>query len=390
MAVRLENYVHFVLTGVQNRQLASTEAASASLAEYHCALLNILSHRFLPALLHYIPQCHDDIASCAYLQATITLVSHTLLHMQLHRYPSSFERAKLLAPNHAPGNDASSVVKMAETTPLAPFVLSENDISIAIGSLSYVFTWHTFGVSIGKNLAEEEEEEKDEEAATNAPTSSNFNDLLSNLMDTMSANMNKSKLKKAKSEDEEEKEKASKPALPELELFACLHHTTNSVLQCINKWNLSGGESEENAKVANNVGKVLNRIVDWVHSNSLGEHNTQVNNVNVNDASPAADATVDIWRRGDTIGCYESLSGDIELNFQTASIYLRRNNIYAVPAHIARDPSFRLVFGNSPQHYACIDRRQNREVFAIFGMPQLLLLLSRWDLSSTTRSAFRC
>jgi hypothetical protein len=252
MAARMESFVRYTLRLIDAGAVRSSSALNTcALRQAHLDLLALLHGPLLSALLAYKNQSLSVISEAVWVMSCVALVAASGL--DLPEYLRSLSPSPWLAAtlSACPRRfDAAAAASSAGASPSSMVEL--------LGSFSFVLTWHSMGIGIGKDLAEDEKE-----GLLNRPSlgeGASGMDLMSQFGEMMQASMSRSKLKAARKDDPAEREKASKPPVPEVELFQAWQRVRPRVLA----WADAQGQGI--------LQQVFDELVEWVHGHKMGEN----------------------------------------------------------------------------------------------------------------------
>jgi hypothetical protein len=386
LAARMESYVRTSVALIDSGALHSASQVNTTfLRQAHADLLAIMQGPLLAVLLSYRQQSLSIISEAVWVMSCIALVGSSGLSVPdyIQSIRPSPSLSTLLSTSSRRFNPAATGIH------LPPSSLVE-----LLGSFSFVLTWHSMGIGIGKDLVEDEKE-----GEKNKPTfGSGGGDLMAQFGEMIQASMSSNKLKKKGNDDPAQKEKAAKPPVPEVELFQKLHSIRPTILEWSNAAQGSNGAQLQN---------VLDDMVTWVHGHKLGEAEAAeaaaaANGINAEEKSiqtfnpqlvakkpQLAHPGTSNWvplsstavspsdpRSSAPVGRYVSEISRLEIDLQTCMITFYEHDVFPVHDLIARSADFISVFGREPQHYALIRSQTHRQEYGIFGSSYTL---SWWD-----------
>ena len=316
VAMRVEGYVRAAVALVEGKEVRCSAINLQQLHDHHAALIDVMQAQLLPTLSSYRAQAAADIPQAVLLHSHIALLAQSALSQ-----PHTDARAAFSA------------------------------LSTFLGALSFVMTWHSSGVGIGKQARDEEEmsEEADQSSGLDGLLAGGGN-VLANIASSLSSSMEKNKVKKAKL-DELRAITDPKPAIPELDVFSAIQRARPAIID----W-LSDPRTSEQS-----VNALLHSVVQYVHGHEA-----------LSPRSPSS-RTTGGWRAiGSVMGRYVSPDGSVEVNVQTGAVYSHEQHIHPVSDEIVRSEDFQLVFGRSPHHLSVLHRYEAMSHFAMFGLPYTL------------------
>ena len=314
MAVRIEGYVRAALQLVERKAVRCSPINLQQLQGHHAELLHLMASQFLPTLSSYRSQAASDTPQAVFLHSHIALLAQT----------------QLLQPNLS-AHDAFQA------------------LSTFLGAISFVMTWHSSGVGIGKHSRDEAEMNEDADPTSGLDALLSGGNFLSNIASSISTSMESSKVKKAKLAALQAATQLNKPAIPETSLFTALQHSR----PVITRWLQQQSPAT--------IDSLLNSIVRYVHGQEA-----------LSPRSPKAAAHAGWSVCGKVVGRYLSPDGTVEVDMQTGSVYNHNHHIHPVSDQISRSGDFQLVFGSSPHHYSLLHRYEAMSEFAVFGLPMTL------------------
>ena len=326
VTAQLERYTRAALQLVETREARCSSISLQQLLEHHAELLELVEAQLLPALSSYSAQVAANIPQAVLLHAHIALLSECLV-----------------ARPAQPGRS------------LLP------SLSVYLGAFSFVQTWHSSGVGIGKQLRDEEEMEEEADSSDGGLSAlmAGGGNAMAEFASALSSEMENSKIKKKRLDElvSRDAEQRDRPALPEMELFASMQQLRPVVMRWLGQ------------QAPDTVDALLNSIVRYVH----GEQAAPL----VRSPSSAPAVSSGRWSSlGSVPGGFVSSDGVVELQLQTGSVFSRSQQILPVSDAISRSEDFQLVLGSAPHHCSLLARHEAASSFAVFGLPYRL---QYWD-----------
>ena len=314
VAVRMEGYVRTALQLVEKKAMRCSPINIQQLQGHHAELLHLMTSELLPTLSSYRTQAASDTPQAVLLHSQIALLAQSQL--------------------------------------LQPTVSSHGlfqALSTFLGAMSFVMTWHSSGVGIGKHSRDEAEMNEDADPTSGLDGLLSGGNLLTSLASSISTSMESSKVKKAKLDALHAATQLNKPTIPETDLFTSLQHSR----PVITRW------LQQQPPQA--IDSLLNSIVRYVHGQEA-----------LSPRSPRSVAHAGWTVCGSVVGRYLSPDGAVEVDVQTGSVFSHNHHINPVSDRIQRSGDFQLVLGSSPHHYSLLHRYEAMSEFALFGLPMTL------------------
>ena len=238
----------------------------------------------------------------------------------------------------------------------SPSEMTTEIMSRLLGSLSYVMTWHAYGLGTLEEEEEVEEKKGDEEKKEDD------NPFMKMLMGELNTLMG-TKTKKTK--------RYKRKSIPERDLFELLESSRMIIL----RWFTNASEQD--------VNRVLNHIIISVHGKSKAS-GLIASASSTTDSKEEEKELAGAWKevrdendaRVTSSGRYVSSNGEVEIRLDTAQVFLVKNHIRPVTDLITRLDDYAAVFRGEPQHCALVSSYENRLHYKLFGKDYDLYLWS--------------